>query len=279
MKVKRCVNVIEECRRIMSFCAALTLMGASLCWADATTNHYVMSALPDADKITVCAEVSLRQTGAGKTEAYLGCCDPAGNLHAISLPATLDFWNPTASLRLVLDDLPGKVVRIFLFGQDLFWTSLALNTSGGRKDIFSALRVRADGADVPVEISPDGKRPLIIYANSCIGTPLLKYRAVSSGMAHKQGHAVRMKKVSGEKYVFSARLSVPANETIAYSVTAGGSIARGTTLPQGYLAAGGIPKGAVCFYVSLSGRDSFSGKLPAPNARETDGPFATIRRA
>ena len=33
------------------------------------------------------------------------------------------------------------------------------------------------------------------------------------------------------------------------------------------------------FYVSPSGRDSWSGKLPAPNKTRTDGPFATIDRA
>jgi hypothetical protein len=33
------------------------------------------------------------------------------------------------------------------------------------------------------------------------------------------------------------------------------------------------------FYVALDGNDSWSGKLPAPNAGKTDGPFATLPRA
>ncbi len=33
------------------------------------------------------------------------------------------------------------------------------------------------------------------------------------------------------------------------------------------------------FFVSLSGNDAWSGKLPAPNPAKTDGPFATVRRA
>jgi parallel beta-helix repeat protein len=33
------------------------------------------------------------------------------------------------------------------------------------------------------------------------------------------------------------------------------------------------------FYVSPSGQDSWSGKLPAPNARRSDGPFKTLTRA
>lgn len=35
----------------------------------------------------------------------------------------------------------------------------------------------------------------------------------------------------------------------------------------------------VCFYVSPGGNDAWSGKLPAPNATATDGPFATVDRA
>ncbi|MGQ9696960.1 MAG: right-handed parallel beta-helix repeat-containing protein [Armatimonadota bacterium] len=35
----------------------------------------------------------------------------------------------------------------------------------------------------------------------------------------------------------------------------------------------------VRFYVSTDGRDSFSGTLPAPNDKRTDGPFATLERA
>jgi len=33
------------------------------------------------------------------------------------------------------------------------------------------------------------------------------------------------------------------------------------------------------FYVATDGNDAWSGKLPAPNAGKTDGPFATLRRA
>lgn len=33
------------------------------------------------------------------------------------------------------------------------------------------------------------------------------------------------------------------------------------------------------FYVSLSGNDNWSGKLPSPNKEKTDGPFATVERA
>ena len=36
---------------------------------------------------------------------------------------------------------------------------------------------------------------------------------------------------------------------------------------------------AVTFYVALDGNDSWSGKLPAPNAAKTNGPFATFDRA
>jgi len=38
-------------------------------------------------------------------------------------------------------------------------------------------------------------------------------------------------------------------------------------------------RGAVHLYVAASGRDSWSGKLAAPNAAHTDGPFATLERA
>lgn len=43
-------------------------------------------------------------------------------------------------------------------------------------------------------------------------------------------------------------------------------------------ARGGQAKGIV-LYVSPSGNDKWSGKLPSPNARKTDGPFATLQRA
>ncbi len=33
------------------------------------------------------------------------------------------------------------------------------------------------------------------------------------------------------------------------------------------------------FYVSVSGSDSWSGRLAAPNAQKNDGPFATLERA
>ncbi|MBI3922675.1 MAG: right-handed parallel beta-helix repeat-containing protein, partial [Armatimonadetes bacterium] len=33
------------------------------------------------------------------------------------------------------------------------------------------------------------------------------------------------------------------------------------------------------FYVSPKGNDAWSGKLPAPNGRKTDGPFASIVKA
>ncbi|MGN1273734.1 MAG: hypothetical protein ACI4UF_04025, partial [Thermoguttaceae bacterium] len=33
------------------------------------------------------------------------------------------------------------------------------------------------------------------------------------------------------------------------------------------------------FFISLSGNDSWSGKLSAPNADRTDGPFATLEKA
>jgi hypothetical protein len=38
-------------------------------------------------------------------------------------------------------------------------------------------------------------------------------------------------------------------------------------------------KGRLVFYVSVSGNDAWSGRLPAPNARKSDGPFATLERA
>lgn len=37
--------------------------------------------------------------------------------------------------------------------------------------------------------------------------------------------------------------------------------------------------GAARFYVSPSGNDSWTGRLPAPNARNTDGPFRTLEKA
>lgn len=40
--------------------------------------------------------------------------------------------------------------------------------------------------------------------------------------------------------------------------------------------AGAVP---TSFYVSPSGKDTWSGTLPAPNARRTDGPFASLSRA
>ena len=33
------------------------------------------------------------------------------------------------------------------------------------------------------------------------------------------------------------------------------------------------------FYVATNGSDAWSGRLPAPNAKKTDGPFATLLRA
>ena len=33
------------------------------------------------------------------------------------------------------------------------------------------------------------------------------------------------------------------------------------------------------FYVAPNGKDSWSGKLPAPNANNTDGPFASVAKA
>jgi len=35
----------------------------------------------------------------------------------------------------------------------------------------------------------------------------------------------------------------------------------------------------IALYISRSGNDSWSGKLPIPNSRATDGPFATLERA
>ena len=47
------------------------------------------------------------------------------------------------------------------------------------------------------------------------------------------------------------------------------------------LAAAGpaAPASTTAFFVSPVGRDSWSGSLAAPNARQTDGPFATLTRA
>jgi hypothetical protein len=42
---------------------------------------------------------------------------------------------------------------------------------------------------------------------------------------------------------------------------------------------GSAPVTSVTFYVSPSGKDSWSGTLPAPNGAGTDGPFATFDRA
>lgn len=39
------------------------------------------------------------------------------------------------------------------------------------------------------------------------------------------------------------------------------------------------PRSAADYYVSPSGNDQWSGRLPAPNAARTDGPFATLPRA
>ncbi|MBM3804793.1 MAG: right-handed parallel beta-helix repeat-containing protein [Acidimicrobiia bacterium] len=51
-----------------------------------------------------------------------------------------------------------------------------------------------------------------------------------------------------------------------------------TLLLLGIPACGG--KGAVThFYVSTEGNDAWSGRLPAPNAETSDGPFATLERA
>ena len=38
-------------------------------------------------------------------------------------------------------------------------------------------------------------------------------------------------------------------------------------------------KGRLVFYVSVSGNDAWSGRLSAPNAQKSDGPFATLERA
>ncbi len=38
-------------------------------------------------------------------------------------------------------------------------------------------------------------------------------------------------------------------------------------------------RGQATFYVSPGGKDTWPGKLDAPNAEQTDGPFATLARA
>ena len=45
------------------------------------------------------------------------------------------------------------------------------------------------------------------------------------------------------------------------------------------LAAAGFVFGAEPFYVATNGNDAWSGKLAAPNAESSDGPFATLQRA
>ena len=37
--------------------------------------------------------------------------------------------------------------------------------------------------------------------------------------------------------------------------------------------------GAAVFYVSRDGDGDWAGRLPAPNAAKTDGPFSTLQRA
>jgi hypothetical protein len=39
------------------------------------------------------------------------------------------------------------------------------------------------------------------------------------------------------------------------------------------------PQAEVVFYVAKNGNDAWSGKLPEPNAKKTNGPFATLERA
>ncbi len=52
-----------------------------------------------------------------------------------------------------------------------------------------------------------------------------------------------------------------------------------TLIFAGFLPAVGASSPNADFYVAVNGRDSWSGKLAAPNAAGTDGPFATLGRA
>src|SRR5450755_202567 len=49
--------------------------------------------------------------------------------------------------------------------------------------------------------------------------------------------------------------------------------------PGGLTRASDPPPAAANFYVAPNGKDSWSGKLAAPNAGNSDGPFASIAKA
>ncbi len=43
--------------------------------------------------------------------------------------------------------------------------------------------------------------------------------------------------------------------------------------------AAATPNSAICFYVAANGNDGWSGRLPSPNRKRTDGPFATLEQS
>jgi hypothetical protein len=56
-------------------------------------------------------------------------------------------------------------------------------------------------------------------------------------------------------------------------------LAMGTVLLASACCAAGAARTPTALYVAASGRDDWSGRLPAPNRKGTDGPFATLERA
>jgi uncharacterized protein (TIGR03437 family) len=69
--------------------------------------------------------------------------------------------------------------------------------------------------------------------------------------------------------------TVPGGDEPITATYNGVTTASGTLLTM----TGSAPVTSVTFYVSPSGKDSWSGTLPAPNGAGTDGPFATFDRA
>ena len=63
------------------------------------------------------------------------------------------------------------------------------------------------------------------------------------------------------------------------SILVAGGIALRTVLAVSPSAAAAEPQPEAAFYVATDGNDAWSGRLPAPNAGRSDGPFATLEKA
>ncbi|MDD5707138.1 MAG: hypothetical protein PHR35_14540, partial [Kiritimatiellae bacterium] len=109
--------------------------------------------LPAMDPIHVRAHAVWTANGPGQAEAFLGCCDPEGNVCATGKPVTLSMWDPEGSVELDVSAWAGKKSRLFLFGENVAWTAWTIESAAGVRSLFASKVTRTETEDVRTDAS------------------------------------------------------------------------------------------------------------------------------